>query len=186
MTDGVRTVMDLVMELRPLFSLDPQTARIQLLIAADGAHADGDFEGEFKLRNELAWQSTLKFEAMEAMEAIRQVLEIAEQSGDPEKIASVHNIYGVFFMNAGEPLQAVDHFGVALAAYESIDKQDRVPSVLANIGETLVEMDDIVHAGPYIKEACRLTDLAARPDLYLLPTGTRHMDNLEGTNRRLD
>ena len=168
MTDSVRVCMDLVMELRPLFSQDPEMARTHLLIAADGAHAEGDFECEFRLRNELAWQSTLKFEAMDAIEAIHQVLEMAERSGDPEKIGSIHNIYGVFFMNAGEPLQAVDHFGVALAAYESIDKQDRIPSVLANIGETLVEMDDIVHAGPYLKEACRLTDPAARPELGLL------------------
>ena len=167
MRESEQLFLDLIREVGPDFTTNPEKARIRLLAAAEQAHAQGDVLSEFKLLDELAWQATTKFEAEEAMDCIHRVLALAEQTGDANHIGAACNTYGVFFMNCGEPLQAIEQLGKSLAAYESSGNTPRIASVLVNLGELLVEMDDIGKAAPYLEEACKLTERTERPDVLL-------------------
>ncbi len=167
MTEKSPRSLELIRDLSPVFASDPETARSRLLEAAELARRQGDVFSEFTLLDELAWQATTKFEAEEALNSIQRVLDLAERTGDLNHIGAAHNTYGVFFMNVGEPLPAVEQLGKALAAYETADSTERVASVLVNIGELLVEMDEMEKAAPYLEEACKLTETSGRPDVLL-------------------
>ena len=157
----------LIERVTPLFQTSPESARDLLRQAADAAKQAQDAETTFLLLDELAWQVTSRFEAEEALPIIQEAVEMADRTGEPDKIGRAHNTYGIFFMNAGAPLLAADQFAIAFSAVELLENPRRSAAILANIGEMLIEQDDLRRAAPYLEEAVSLVTLAERPDVHV-------------------
>lgn len=150
-----------------LFQTAPEMARDALRQAAEEAKQAQDAETIFLLLDELAWQATSRFEAEEAFPIIQEAVEMADRTGEPDKIGRAHNTYGVFYMNAGAPLLAVDQFAIAFTAVEQLENPRRSAAILANLGEMLIEQDDLRRAAPYMEEAVSLVSLSERPDVHV-------------------
>lgn len=164
---SLRQARALIDELDSVYRTDPETAHARLKAEMETALAQGDEEVGLLLLDEMAWQATARFDAEEALPLIQRLLELAERNGQPEWLGRANNTYGAFFLNAGEHLAAVDRLIQALAAFESAGDVERTASVLANIGEMLIEMDDIERAGPYLEEAEQLGSAEGRPELHI-------------------
>lgn len=170
---------ELIAELEAQYRVDPEAAHASLRAHTEAILAREDPELALLLLDELAWQATTRFDAEEALPWIQRLLELAEQSGQHQWIGCANNTYGVFFLNAGEPLAAIDRMIPALEAFEAAGNHARAASVLANIGEMLVEMGEVERAGPYLEEAEQLGtdtlaaasgsegDLEVRPELHI-------------------
>ncbi len=167
MKSRLEAAAELIASTVPLFQSHPEKARDQLLLAAEEAKLAQDADTAFLLLDELAWQVTAHFEADEALPLIEEAVAMADRTADPDKIGRVHNTYGIFFMNAGAPLLAIDQFKIALAAAEGLDNPNRSAAILANIGELLIEQDDLRRAAPYLDEAVSLVTLQERPDVHV-------------------
>ena len=158
---------ELILEMEPLYRTQPEVAHARLRQETDSVLAEGDLETGLVLLDELAWQATARFDTDDALPLIQQLLECAEQLGQPEWVGRANNTYGAFFLNAGEPLAAIDRLILALEAFESVGNNARVASVLANIGEMLIEMGDVERAGPFLEEAACLGESMDRPELHI-------------------
>jgi len=152
----LKDTVEILAEWKPVFSHDPEKAEKALLHAANQARAVGDKNTEFSLMDELAWQATSRNDEIVALEYIQRALKLAEEFETTEKIGPVRNTFGIFYMNRGESFAAIEQFKEALRAYEESNKDKSIMSVVANIGETLVEMDEFEFAASYIKESIRL------------------------------
>ena len=167
MNERMDAAVKLIGRTAALFQTEPEAARDALRRAAEDAKSVRDGETAFLLLDELAWQITSRFEAEEVLPVIQEVVEMADRAADPDKIGRAHNTYGVFFMNAGAPTLAVDQFMIALEAVELLENPHRSAAILANIGELLIEQDDLRRAAPYLDEAASLVALAERPDIHV-------------------
>lgn len=153
-----------ITELTPAYMQDAEMAHARLREATTAALSGADPEVALLLLDELCWQATIRFDADEALPWIQRLMELAEAFGKHHWIGCANNTYGVFFVKAGDPLAAIDRLIPALEAFESAGNQARAASVLANIGELLVDMGETERAGIYLEESERLGEeaMAAR------------------------
>ncbi len=147
---------EILEEIRLLFVSDPIKAEQKALTAVLAAEASNRLTDAFWILAELTFHATSKNESFMVLEYIRKLLQIAQTIGKKSFISKAYNIYGIFYMNKGDPLSAVAQFGEALSLNEEGDQPIQTAGIMANIGEMLVEMGDIPHAVPFLKESVDL------------------------------